>query len=64
MLIWILLPFISREIESTGIEYLMDGETPPKNRYPNLVDLETGNSIVSNKETYLFIPEDINLFVS
>ena len=59
-----LLPFVTREIESTGIEYLMDGETPPKNRYPNLVDLENSNSIVSNKETYLFIPEDINLFVS
>ncbi|CAD8178662.1 unnamed protein product [Paramecium pentaurelia] len=64
VLIWMLLPFVSREIESTGIEYLMDGETPPKNRYPNLVDLETSNSIVSNKETYIFIPEDINLFVS
>ncbi|CAK78515.1 unnamed protein product (macronuclear) [Paramecium tetraurelia] len=64
VLIWMLLPFVPREIEQTGIEYLMDGETPPKNRYPNLVDLETSNSIVSNKETYLFIPEDINLFVS
>ncbi|CAD8107559.1 unnamed protein product [Paramecium primaurelia] len=64
VLIWMLLPFVSREIESTGIEYLMDGETPPKNRYPNLVDLENSNNIVSNKETYLFIPEDINLFVS
>lgn len=59
-----LLPFVSREIESTGIEYLMDGETPPKNKYPNLIDLENSNCVVSNKETYLFVPEDLHLFVS
>ena len=41
----------------------MDGETPPKNRYPNLIDLENSNSVVCNKETYLFVPEDLHLFV-
>lgn len=41
-----ILPFISREIESTGIEFLMNGQTPPKNRYLNLIDLDTGNSVV------------------
>ncbi|CAD8082307.1 unnamed protein product [Paramecium sonneborni] len=63
VLIWMILPFICKEIEQTGIEYLMDGETPPKNRYPNLIDLENSNSVVSNKETYLFVPEDLHLFV-
>ncbi|CAD8088545.1 unnamed protein product [Paramecium primaurelia] len=63
VLIWMLLPFICREIEQTGIEYLMDGETPPKNRYPNLIDLDNSNNVVSNKETYLFVPEDLHLFV-
>ena len=58
-----ILPFVSREIESTGIEFLMNGQTPPKNRYLNLIDLDTGNSVVQNKETYLFIPEDLHLFV-
>ena len=43
VLIWMILPFVSREIESTGIEFLMNGQTPPKNRYPNLIDLENGN---------------------
>ncbi|CAD8081922.1 unnamed protein product [Paramecium primaurelia] len=61
--IWMILPFISREIESTGIEFLMNGQTPPKNRYQNLTDLDISNLLVQNKETYLFIPEDINLFV-
>lgn len=41
----------------------MDGETPPKNRYPNLIDLDNSNNVVSNKETYLFVPEDLHLFV-
>ncbi|CAD8093274.1 unnamed protein product [Paramecium sonneborni] len=63
VLIWMVLPFICREIEQTGIEYLMDGETPPKNRYPNLIDLDNSNNVVSNKETYLFVPEDLHLFV-
>ncbi|CAK93063.1 unnamed protein product (macronuclear) [Paramecium tetraurelia] len=63
VLIWMILPFISREIESTGIEFLMNGQAPPKNRYANLIDLENGNQVVQNKETYLFVPEDLNLFV-
>ncbi|CAD8064716.1 unnamed protein product [Paramecium primaurelia] len=63
VLIWMMLPFISREIESTGIEFLMNGQIPPKNRYVNLIDLENGNQVVQNKETYLFVPEDLNLFV-
>ncbi|CAK73653.1 unnamed protein product (macronuclear) [Paramecium tetraurelia] len=63
VLIWMILPFISREIESTGIEFLMNGQAPPKNRYGNLIDLENGNQVVQNKETYLFVPEDLNLFV-
>ncbi|CAD8168384.1 unnamed protein product [Paramecium octaurelia] len=63
VLIWMILPFISREIESTGIEFLMNGQIPPKNRYQNLTDLDISNLLVQNKETYLFIPEDINLFV-
>ncbi|CAD8089638.1 unnamed protein product [Paramecium sonneborni] len=63
VLIWMILPFISREIESTGIEFLMNGQNAPKNRYANLIDLDNGNQVVQNKETYLFIPEDLHLFV-
>ncbi|CAD8063475.1 unnamed protein product [Paramecium primaurelia] len=63
VLIWMLFPFITAEIEQTGIEYLMNGQIPPKGKYPNPIDLESSNTVVSNKETYMFIPEDINLFV-
>lgn len=41
----------------------MNGVRPPKGKYPNLIDLESSNTVVSNKETYMFVPEDINLFV-
>lgn len=41
----------------------MNGVQPPKGKYPNLIDLESSNTVVSNKETYMFVPEDINLFV-
>ncbi|CAD8083319.1 unnamed protein product [Paramecium sonneborni] len=63
VLIWMLFPFITAEIEQTGIEYLMNGQVPPKGKYPNPIDLESSNTVVSNKETYMFVPEDINLFV-
>lgn len=63
VLIWMLFPFISTEMEQTGIEDLMNGVQPPKGKYPNLIDLESSNTVVSNKETYMFVPEDINLFV-
>lgn len=41
----------------------MNGEVPPKGRYPNLIDLESSNTVVSNKETYMFVPEDVSMFV-
>ncbi|CAD8133236.1 unnamed protein product [Paramecium pentaurelia] len=63
VLIWMLFPFITAEIEQTGIEFLMNGQVPPKGKYPNQIDLESSNTVVSNKETYMFVPEDINLFV-
>lgn len=41
----------------------MNGNMPPKGKYPNLIDLESSNTVVQNKETYMFVPEDLNLFV-
>lgn len=57
-----LLPFISKEIEQTGMEYHLMGQKPSKLKYPQAVDIETSNTIISQKETYMFVPEDLKLF--
>ena len=58
-----MFPFITTEMEQTGIEFLMNGQEPPKGRFPNLIDLDSSNTVVSNKETYMFVPEDVSMFV-